>query len=353
MAPARLPIPNPYPALFPRRDMGEEIIPLGRAVSTSAQSTLERPAVAILIPCYNEELTIGGVVHQFRTQLPNASVYVFDNNSTDQTVTQARDAGASIYYERRQGKGYVVQSMFRRLDADVYVMVDGDGTYPPSEVHKLIEPVLSGEADMVIGSRLHEESHSQLNFLNRLGNKLFLSALKLTFKVQIADLLSGYRAFSRKFVKGLPLFGGGFETEAEFTIKALQRGYKVVEIPVTLIRRPEGSHSKIRIARDGLRILHTILALFRDYKPLTFFGAMGLVLIFLGFVPGLSVTLEFFRTGLVPRLPSAVLAAALVLAGMLSITIGLILHTIARRSQELEFQLEMLKEEWGKQLRSR
>jgi glycosyltransferase involved in cell wall biosynthesis len=330
--------------------MGEDMVTAGFAASTSAKGTLERPAVAILIPCYNEELTIGDVVRQFRAQLPNASIYVFDNNSTDQTVSKARDAGASIYCERRQGKGYVVQSMFRRINADVYVMVDGDGTYPPSEVHKLIEPVLSGEADMVVGSRLHKESQSQFNSLNRVGNKLFLSVLKLTFKIQIADMLSGYRAFSRRFVKGLPLFGGGFETETELTIKALERGYKIVEIPVNLRPRLEGSHSKIRIAHDGMRILHTILALFRDYKPLTFFGTLGLVLILLSLVPGLIVILEFLRTGLVPRLPSAVLAVGLVLAGMLSITIGLILHTIARRSQELEFQLEMVKEEWSKQL---
>ena len=326
--------------------MDEAIITPNRAVRIA----ISQPAVAILIPCYNEELTIAGVVHQFRAELPNASIYVFDNNSTDQTVMKARDAGASICYERRQGKGYVVQSMFRRIDADVYVMVDGDGTYPPSEVHKLIEPVLSGEADMVIGSRLHERSQSQFNSLNRVGNKLFLSILTLTFKVHIADLLSGYRAFSRKFVKGLPLFGGGFETETELTIKALQRGYKIVEIPVNLTHRPEGSHSKIRIAHDGMRIVHTILALFRDYKPLTFFGALGLVLILVGFVPGLIVIVEFLRTGLVAYLPSAVLAAGLLLAGMLSITIGLILHTITRRSQELESQLEMLKEEWTKQL---
>jgi len=330
--------------------MGEELTTPGRPVSVSGEGTPRQPAVAILIPCYNEELTIGHVVRQFRAQLPDANIYVFDNNSTDQTVTQARDAGAKIYWEKRQGKGYVVQSMFRRIDADVYVMVDGDGTYPASEVHKLIEPVLSGEADMVVGSRLHEASQSRFKPINRLGNRLFLSVLKLTFKIQIGDMLSGYRAFSRRFVKGLPLFGGGFETETELTIKALERGYEIVEIPVNLSHRLEGSHSKIRITHDGMRILHIMLALFRDYKPLTFFGGLGLFLILLSFVPGLVVILEFLRTGLVPRLPSAVLAVGLALAGMLSITIGLILHTIARRSKELACQLEMLREEWGKQL---
>lgn len=329
--------------------MGEALTRMS-AVGRPSDTARERPAVAILIPCYNEELTVADVVNQFRAQLPNATIYVFDNNSTDQTVSKALGAGARIFYERRQGKGYVVQSMFRRVDADVYVMVDGDGTYPASEVHKLIAPVLSGDADMVVGARLHKESRSQFNLLNRFGNRLFLSVLKVTFKVNIVDMLSGYRAFSRQFVKSLPLFGGGFETETELTIKALQRGYQILEVPVNLTHRQEGSHSKIRLARDGMRILNTILALFRDYKPLTFFGGLGLLLGFLGFVPGLLVVLEFVKTGLVSHIPSAVLAVCLILTSMLAITIGLILHTIARRSQELESQLDLVKEELGKQL---
>jgi len=298
--------------------------------------------IAILIPCYNEELTIAGVVHQFRRELPEADIYVFDNNSSDKTVEEARSAGARVFYERRQGKGYVVQSMFRQIDADVYVMVDGDATYPAEDVHRLIEPVLMDEADMTVGSRLHENSDSQFRVLNRFGNSLFLSVLNTTFKVKITDMLSGYRAFNRRFVKSIPLFGGVFETETELTIKALERGYRIVEVPVDLTARPEGSFSKIRIAQDGMRILNTLLALFRDYKPLTFFGSGGAFLIALGLIPGISVTVEFFETGLVPRLPSAVLAAALVLSGMLSITVGLVLHTIVRRSQEFEYQLRNL-----------
>jgi glycosyltransferase involved in cell wall biosynthesis len=311
-----------------------------------------RETVAILIPCFNEAPTIGTVVRQFREQIPDARIYVFDNNSTDQTASEAEAAGAIVYRETRQGKGYVVQSMFRRVDADVYVMVDGDGTYPAMDVHRLIAPIAAGTADMVVGSRLDQASQSEFKALNRWGNRLFLWVVRLTFHVQLGDLLSGYRAFSRRFVKGMPLFGGGFETETELTIKALQRGYEIVEVPVTLRNRPEGSHSKIRIAHDGMRILHTTLSLFRDYKPLTFFGALGLVLIGASLVPGLVVIFEFIETGLVPRLPSAVLAVGLALAGMLSITIGLILHSIARRSQELATQLEMLREEWGKQLKA-
>ncbi len=302
-------------------------------------------SIAVLIPCYNEEKTIGEVVRQFRMQLPHAQIYVFDNNSTDRTSEEARTAGALVGYERRQGKGYVVQTMFGRVDADVYVMVDGDGTYPPEEVHNLLAPVVAGEADMVVGSRLHSQSSSQFKSLNLFGNRLFLSLVNSTFKVEITDMLSGYRAFSRSFVKGVPLFGGGFETETELTIKALERGYRILEVPINLKRRPEGSFSKIRIVNDGFRIVNTILALLRDYKPLTFFGSSGLILIIVGMIPGVVVLIDFLRTGLVPRLPSAVLAVGLILAGLLSITVGLILHTIARRSQEFDYQLRKSLEE--------
>jgi glycosyltransferase involved in cell wall biosynthesis len=321
-----------------------------REAATHARAPRE-PRVAVLIPCYNEELTVAEVVRQFRAQLPHADIYVYDNNSTDRTVEEARAAGALVARESRQGKGYVVQTMFRQVDADVYVMVDGDGTYPPEEVHKVLAPVLSGEADMVVGSRLHAESQSQFRSLNRLGNRAFLSLLNSTFKVRITDMLSGYRAFSRAFVKGVPLFGGGFETETELTIKALDRGYRIVEVPVDLTNRPEGSFSKIRIVSDGLRIVNTILALFRDYKPLTFFGALGLILVALGFIPGAVVVFEFFETGSVLRLPSAVLAVGLVLSGLLMFTVGLVLHTIVRRAQESDHQLRTLLEEMKYQIK--
>jgi hypothetical protein len=198
---------------------------------------------------------------------------------------------------------------------------------------------------MVVGSRLHDLSDSQFKSLNRFGNRLFLSVLNRTFKVKITDMLSGYRVFNRRFVKSLPLFGGGFEAETELTIKALDRGYRIIELPVNLTSRPEGSFSKIRIANDGLRILNTILSLFRDYKPLTFFGAIGLMLIALGCVPGFIVIYEFIKTGLVRHMPSAVLAVGMFLSGMLSITVGLILHTIVRRSQEFDYQLQVLSDE--------
>lgn len=306
--------------------------------------------IAILIPCHNEELTVGEVVKAFRAELPSASIYVFDNNSTDKTMESARASGAIVMREPRQGKGFVVQSMFRRVDADVYVMVDGDATYPAEAVHQLIAPVLAGEADMVVGSRLHPGLQSEFRQLNRWGNRLALALLNSIFKVKLTDILSGYRAFNRKFVKGLPLFGGGFEIETELTIKAIARGFRILEIPTVLTARPAGSHSKIKFFRDGTIILNTILALFRDYKPLTFFGSVGLLLVLLALVPGLIAVVESISKGTAVRLPLAVLATGLGLCGLLSLTVGLILHSIARRSQELEYQLEMLADELRRDL---
>jgi glycosyltransferase involved in cell wall biosynthesis len=299
-------------------------------------------SIAVIIPCYNEELTISRVVAQFQSELPKAQIYVFDNNSTDGTVKEAREAGAQIAFERRQGKGYVVQRMFSDVNADVYVMVDGDGTYPSTEVHKLIAPILAGEADMVVGSRLTKESNSEFKALNHLGNWLFLKTINVIFGVRLSDILSGYRAFNREFVKNIPLLTGGFETETELTIKALGRGYRIAEVPVNLSARPEGSSSKIRLLHDGSMILNTILALFRDYKPLTFFGSFGLLAVGMGLFPGTIVIVEFIKTGLVPRLPSAVLAVGLVLSGLLCIGAGLVIHTITRRFQELEYALQRL-----------
>jgi glycosyltransferase involved in cell wall biosynthesis len=303
-------------------------------------SLLAETNIAILIPCYNEEITITDVINQFRQQLPHAAIYVFDNNSTDRTVEMARNAGAIVVHERRQGKGYVVQSMFKKVDADIYVMVDGDGTYPAEAIDSLMEPILTGRADMVIGSRLHQTANSEFRLRNRLGNYMFRFILNRIFAVKLTDLLSGYRVFNRRLVRSIPLFAGGFETEAEMTIKSLERGFSIVEIPVDLTHRPAGSHSKIRIVQDGLLILRTIVTLFRDYRPLTFFGGVGLAVIIMGCIPGTWVILDYIRTGLVPRLPSALLAVALVLLGTIFIVVGIILHTISRRFQELDFQLQ-------------
>jgi len=308
-------------------------------------TSLPAPSIAVLIACYNEDLTIGQVVSQFHAQLPDANIYVFDNNSSDRTAEEARRAGAVVRAERRQGKGYVIQSMFRRIDADFYVMVDGDGTYPPEAVHELLKPVLEDEADMVIGSRLHADSRSEFRQLNRLGNRLVRAVLNFIFRVKLTDILSGYRAFNRRLVKGLPVFGGGFEIETELTIKAVERGYRIWEIPVDLSHRPAGSHSKIHFLRDSFLILNTTLSLFRDYKPLTFFGSVSLIFFALGLIPGGFVAVEFIKTGHIPRLTSSLFAIGLFICGLLSLTVGLILHSIARRSQEFEYQMQVLADE--------
>jgi glycosyltransferase involved in cell wall biosynthesis len=301
--------------------------------------------IAVLIPCYNEELTVAEVVDSFKAILPQADIYVYDNNSQDKTIEKAKESGAIVRHEQRQGKGFVVQRMFREVEADVYVMVDGDSTYPPNEVEKLIAPILSQQADMVVGSRLMSESASEFKKLNRFGNNVFLWTINYIFNVRLTDILSGYRAFNRNFVKNLPLFGGGFEIETELTIKALTRDYQIAEIPIDLGVRPEGSSSKINYIRDGFLILNMIFSLFRDYKPLTFFGAIGIFLMLCGLPFGGLVVYEFVETGLVLRLPSAVLAVGLELAGMLSLTIGLVLHTIVRRSMEMEYQLRVIFDE--------
>jgi len=223
-------------------------------------------------------------------------------------------------------------------------MVDGDGTYPVDQVRNLIDPIISDTADMVCGSRLHPKAESDFKWLNWLGNKAFLYLLNFIFRVRITDILSGYRAFNRNIVKSLPLLSSGFEIETELTIKAIERRYRIVEIPVDLSPRPEGSESKIRVFMDGFLILKTILALLRDYKPLLAFGAIGLFLVLLGLIPGTVVIHEFFTTGLVLHLPSAVLAVGLVLSGILVSFAGLILHTMSRRFQELDWQMQNLSE---------
>lgn len=306
----------------------------------AAMDAVER--IAVIIPCLNEGKTIAKVVRDFCAQLPHAKIYVFDNGSTDNTAEEAVGAGAILMREPRRGKGYVVQSMFLRVDADIYIMVDGDDTYPADMVHALLAPVVSGDADMVVGSRLLSDS-SEFHVLNRFGNNLFLSLVNKFFRTRLTDILSGYRVMHRRFVKGVPLFQAGFETEIELTIKALERGYRLQEVPTTLRPRPMGSSSKIRILKDGVRILSTLLALFRDYKPLTVFGSLGLFLLALSLIPGMVVVREFLHTGNVTHLPSGILAVGIALSGMLSATVGLVLHTIDRRFQELEYFARIVK----------
>lgn len=313
-------------------------------------STLEMPdknrnlKVAILIPCLNEAATIGKVVGDFKAQLPGAQVVVGDNDSTDRSAELALAAGAHVIIEKRRGKGYVVQSLFRQIEAEIYVLVDGDDTYPAAQVHQLVAPILAGTADIVVGSRLADGRQSKFHPLNRLGNLFYQSLLNAIFGTRLTDILSGYRALNRRVVKSLPLFLTGFEVETELTIKALERGYRISEVPATLKSRPPGSASKIRILHDGWKILWTILALARDYKPLTFFGVLGSGATLLGLGLGLVPVYEYLMTGLVLRFPTAILAVGLVLTGVFFSLIGLILHTINRRFQELEYYLRLLLE---------
>jgi glycosyltransferase involved in cell wall biosynthesis len=224
------------------------------------------PTIAILIPCYNEEVTVAEVVQGFKRTLPQAEVYVFDNGSTDRTAQRASDAGAIVRHEERRGKGYVVQAMFRQVEADVYVMVDGDGTYQAPEIHRLVKPILFGQAEMVVGARWMKDSRSKVRMINLFGNWLFRTTVNALFGAGLNDVLSGYRAFSREFVKGVKLTGGGFETEVELTINAVIWEWRIVEVPVSLAERPRDSNSKIRVLRDGMIILGAILSLFREYR---------------------------------------------------------------------------------------
>ena len=293
--------------------------------------------IAVLVPCLNEAISIHKVVKDFKSELPAADIYVFDNDSTDDTARIAKEAGAIVFKETRRGKGYVIQSMFQQVEADAYVLVDGDDTYPPQAVHRLLAPILANETDMVVGSRLQKGTQSQFNALNRLGNWFFALILNLFFGTHLTDILSGYRAFNRRFVNGMPLFSGGFEIETELTIKAIQRGYRILEVPVDLKRRSEGSESKVQLVRDGILILATIMALFRDYKPLTFFGILGLILFCVGMTSITIIgTTGNLAGGSILLLPWTILSVVVILVSLLAMSIGMILHTIDRRFQEFE-----------------
>ncbi|GEJ55650.1 glycosyltransferase [Anaeromyxobacter diazotrophicus] len=298
-------------------------------------------SIAVIIPCLQEALTIAAVVADFRRELPEATIVVVDNGSTDETGAIAEAAGAVVLRESRRGKGYAVRKGFREVDADVYLLVDGDGTYPASAARLLLRPVLDDQADVVIGGRLDGASASEFRWMNRLGNRLFLATVNAIFRARISDLLTGYRAMSREFVRRSPILSGGFELETELTIVALDRGFRTVEIPVRLTCRPPGSTSKIRVIGDGLRILAAIFALLRDYRPLTFFGGMGLGIMMAGLCPGAYVTWEFLHTHEV-RIPTAVLATGLELLGMTLITSGVILTTLSRRFREIDYRLDGL-----------
>ncbi len=284
--------------------------------------------IAVLLPCYNEEKTIGKVVRDFRAALPEAVIYVYDNNSTDNTAREARKAGAVVRSEPRQGKGHVIRAMFREIDARCYLMADGDDTYPAGQARELIAPVLRGEADMVVGDRLSSTYFTEnTRRFHGGGNLLVRRLVNLFFHGNLTDIMTGYRAFSPEFVKSFPVLSGGFEIETEMSIHALDSHLKVCSVPVQFRERPAGSESKLNTVSDGMRVLRTILRLFRDYKPLFFFSMIAALLILIGVVLLVPVFAEFFRTGLVPRFPTLFFGSILCLAGFCSLICGLVLHT--------------------------
>jgi len=295
----------------------------------------ERARVAVLIPCHNEALTVEKVVRDFRAAVPEAAIFVFDNASSDETAVLARKAGAKVIAVPAKGKGHVVRSMFRDVDADVFLMVDGDDTYPAGSARAILAPILDGTADMVVGTRLEAHADSAFRRFHGIGNLLVRGVISRLFKTPLADVLSGYRAFSRRFVRSMPVLSHGFEIETEMTVFALSQGMQLRELPVAYGARPEGSHSKLHTYRDGYRVLHTILFLYKDFRPLQFFGLIALMCTLAGIAFGAIVVREFALTGLVTHPSTAVLAAALVLVGMLSLATGLVLDTVNRRSREL------------------
>jgi glycosyltransferase involved in cell wall biosynthesis len=291
------------------------------------------PRIAVMIPCHNEEVAIPRVVAAFRAALPDAGIYAYDNNSTDNTVTAARDAGACIGRERLQGKGHVVRRMFADVDADIYVLVDGDDTYDAAVAPAMIAMLQAERLDMVTAIRVSDAAAAYRRG-HRAGNSLLTGLVTHLFGAQVTDMLSGYRAFSRRFVKSFPALSGGFETETELTVHALQLGLPTGEMEAAYRERPVGSASKLRTVSDGLRILRLIVMLVKDERPLPFFSVCGAALFLAGLVFGIPVVLEFLRTGLVPRLPTAIVAAALVALSFLSFACGLILDSVGRGRRE-------------------
>lgn len=288
--------------------------------------------VAVLIPCYNEAVTIGKVVDDFKRVLPDADIYVYDNNSKDNTAAIAEDHGAIVRTEPRQGKGNVVRQMFREIDADYYIMVDGDDTYPAESARSLCAPVLAGEADMVVGDRLSNGTYAQQNAraFHGFGNDLVRAMIRWIYGYGFEDVMTGYRAMSRPFAKTFPVLSEGFRIETELSIHAVDRRWRIADVPVEYRDRPEGSVSKLNTVRDGLKVMAMIGTLFKDYRPLKFFSLVALLFCIGGLCAGIPVVTEYLATGLVPRFPTAVLAAAFMFMAALSLATGFILDAVAK-----------------------
>lgn len=292
--------------------------------------------IAVLIPCYNEAQTIGKVVREVKAALPEARVYVYDNNSTDDTAEIARQQGAVVRHEYRQGKGNVIRRMFREIDAECYLMTDGDDTYPPDCAGKMAALVLEHNADMVVGDRLSSTyfTENKRPFHN-FGNSLMRVGINGLFHTDIKDIMTGYRAFSYEFVKTFPVFSKGFEIETEMTIHALDKNFLLEEIPVSYRDRPVGSESKLNTVSDGVKVLKTIMNLFRDYKPLLFFSAVSVICVIGALILFIPVLLEYFATGLVLRFPTLIVSGVLAIIGILLWICGLILHVTVKKHRQL------------------
>ncbi len=306
---------------------------------------MDKKKIAILIPCYNEEKTIKKVVEDYKKELPEADIYVYDNNSTDRTSQIAMETGAIVRYEYKQGKGNVIRSMFREIEADAYLMIDGDDTYPAENAKEMCDLVLEGKADMVVGDRLSSTyfTENKRPFHN-FGNKMVRYMINKIFNNDIKDIMTGYRAFSYDFVKGFPVLSKGFEIETEMTIHAVDKNFKIVEIPVTYRDRPEGSESKLNTYKDGLKVIKTIITLFKEYKPSYFFNVLASVILILAAILGVPVISEFINTGLVPRFPTLIVSSILIVISLLLYITGIILQVIVKKHRQLyELMMNQIK----------
>lgn len=312
--------------------------------------------IAVLIPCYNEEATIEKVINDFKRELPEAIIYVYNNNSKDKSYEIAKNAGVVVRNEYRQGKGNVIRSMFEQVEADIYLLVDADDTYPAESAKDLIKAVEDG-ADMAVGDRLSNGTYLKENKrkFHNLGNSLVKNTINFLFKVDLKDIMSGYRAYSKKFVKNFPILTKEFEIETEMTLHALDKNYIIKEIPIDYRDRPKGSVSKLNTIPDGIKVVRTIGTMFKDYKPLKFFSILAIILLILGLIIGVPVIIEFTKTHYITKVPSAILATGLVMLAFIIEQCGIILHTTVKKNKELYelnmlrySQIEMLKNEINK-----
>jgi len=308
---------------------------MDRPATALEADTTQILRVAVLVPCFNEEAAVATVVGDFRRALPAAQIFVYDNNSRDRTVEVARAAGAEVRSERRQGKGHVVRRMFADIEADIFVLVDGDATYDAPSAQRMIDALVNDHLDMVVGVRI-DQSTAAYRPGHRTGNRMLTSFLSTVFGEAFKDILSGYRVFSRRFVKTFPVLSDGFEIETELSVHALELALPVGEIETPYYARPAGSVSKLNTWRDGFRILGTILKLYRSEKPLRFFTAIGAFLALVSIGLAVPIIITFLEEGLVPRLPTAVLSTGLMIVAMLSISSGLVLDTVTRGRREMK-----------------